>query len=142
VQNPWSLDDDDIPTDPSARSRNRRLRIIGVGLWGLVIGSLAVVVVSDTGELTAVQAALLAGLAVVTAVVVLLLSWIAMKLFGMLGVGFGIGARLFFGLLFLLFLFTVLPPVLSALLENVSVFEGIPVDSDNPVGELLEWLRG
>lgn len=142
MQNPWSLDDDDIPTDPSARSRNRRLRIIGVGLWGLVIGSLAVVVVSDTGELTAVQAALLAGLAVVTAVVVLLLSWIAMKLFGMLGVGFGIGARLFFGLLFLLFLFTVLPPVLSALLENVSVFEGIPVDSDNPVGELLEWLRG
>lgn len=142
MQNPWSLDDDDIPTDPSVRSRNRRLRIVGFLVWGLVIGSLAVVVVSDTSELTAGQAAFLAGLAVGTAAVVLLLSWLGMKLFGIVGVEFGVGARLFFGLLFLLLLFTVLPPLLSVLLENVSVFEDIPVDSDNPLGDLLEMLRG
>ncbi|MFT4946903.1 MAG: hypothetical protein ACI8TL_001141, partial [Natronomonas sp.] len=56
MQNPWSHDDDDIPTNPTARARTRRLRFVGFLLWGVVISSLAVIGVSDTGGLTIRQA--------------------------------------------------------------------------------------
>lgn len=126
MQSPWELDADDIPSDPRERRRTRRLQIVGVLLWGLVIASVSVLLVSDTGSLSTVQVLVLAVLGLVLAVIAILIGALAIFLIKR----FGFGAKIAIYLVLFLVLLTVFPVVLSWVLDTVSVFDEIPTDDD------------
>lgn len=135
--NPWDIDDEDIPTDPRARRHNRRLRVVGVVLWGVVIGTFSVIFVTDVGDLTAIQGLLLGAVGLVIAVVAVLLMWLVGSFLG----GFGFGGRILLGLVLFFVLLAVVPPLLSMILEEISVFDDLQVDGGGLIELLFDLLR-
>lgn len=134
----WEIDEDDIPEDKRLQTRKRRLRIAGLGFWGLFAGSLSVLLVTDTSNLTIMEFVSLAVLSLggaIVAVGVGVLMYMFLQKFAILG-------QIVFGLLFLLIFFVALPPLVSLVIENVSLFDGISTKSDQPVLELLKSFIG
>lgn len=132
MSNPWMLDDDDIPDDPRTRRQKRRLQVVGVCLWGLVIGMVSILLASDPRGLTAVQALLLGVIVIVLAIVAISIGWLLSAFLRR----FGFGGRLLLGVVLFLVFLSVFPILLSFVFENVSVFDSLSTDS----GGFIEWL--
>lgn len=137
VSNPFDIDEADIPQTSRAQSQKRRLRAVGLLLWGLFVGGLVVVLVSDTSSLSGSQAVPIGTLSIGTAGVAIGLGFLALFMLQYLP---SFLAQVLFGLLFMLALFVVLPPLVSVVLDNVSLFDGIPTETEQPVGDLLREL--
>lgn len=138
MENPWEIDQDDIPADRAVRARIRRLRMVGILLWGLIIGSTVVLFVSDTGDLAGHEILLLAIVAVLIAVLAIGSGILSLSL---IETG-GYPAKIALGILLTLGLFASLPIVVSFVFEHVPLFDDIVTGSGNPVARLLEMLTG
>lgn len=136
MTNPWRIDEADIPADRRAQARRRRLRIAGLGLWGLFAGSITVLLVSGTDDLTTAEIASLFGLTVGTAIVLGGLALLVLRYLP------SIIAKAVFVVIFLFVLSLVLPQVVSLALEEVTLFEDIPTDTEQPLLDLLDIALG
>ncbi|MFC7058483.1 hypothetical protein [Halovenus salina] len=136
---PWDIDPEQVPADRRTQVRRRRLRAVGLGLWGLFAGSVTVLLVSGTDDLTTGEIASLLGLTVGTALLAVVLGALALLVLRYLP---SIVAQIVFTLAFLAVLSLVLPQLVSFALDEVSLFEGVPTETEQPIGELVESLLG
>ncbi|WP_143414143.1 hypothetical protein [Halovenus aranensis] len=134
---PWNIDPDEIPADSRTRTRKRRLQAVGLGFWGLFAGSLTVLLVAGTNDLTTAETASLVGLSLGTALVAIVLGGLALLVLRYLP---SIIAKILFTVAFLAVLALVLPQFVAVALAEFSVFEGVPTEAKQPLLDLLETL--
>ncbi|MFC7071475.1 hypothetical protein ACFQJ7_16310 [Halovenus rubra] len=137
MANPWDIDPENIPADSRTQRRRRRLQVVGLGLWGLFAGSITVLLVSSTESLTTAETASLLGLTLGTAVVAVVLGVLALLVLQYLP---SIIAKFVFLFVFLAIFSLVLPQLVTLALDQLSLFEGVPVDTKQPLLDLIDSL--
>jgi hypothetical protein len=138
MSNPWTIDEDRIPEDERAKTRRRRTQALGLVMWGLLISAITVLLAADTGSLSRVELLSLVALSLGTALVAVgvgALLLILLSRFSILG-------KILTGLIGMFAFFVLLPAIVSLVLDQLSVFEGLGSGAEQPFVEFIRSLLG
>lgn len=140
MQNPWTLDTDEVPDDAGVRQSSGGMKIIGAILWGSLFALVGMLVVTDAvtqnlKELLPLGVTIVASVALTVA-----LGWLAYFIIRRLSL---VGGALF-GIGLLLFLVIALPFIWQLLAEQTDLFSGLfeSVSLREPVADVLPRETG
>jgi len=138
MSNPWNIDEDRIPEDGRAKTQRRKLQLLGLTLWGLLVSGVTVLLAADTGSLSRTELLSLLALSLATAVVAVGIGALLMVLLSR----FSILGKIVTGIVGLFAFFFILPAAVSFVLDQVPAFEGLGSGAEQPFVEGIRSLLG